>query len=172
MFGDKSRVEIERKFLVTGDAWRQSDDCVHVRCNFCDNQATLEAVMAAFFEGERVRRVLGRGVITVKGPTRGISRVEYEYSIPQDEAEAMLQHLCVGTVIDKVRTRVPLDGVVWEVDEFSGENAGLILAEVELESEDQKLSLPDWIGKEVSDDPRYFNSYLARTPYSTWDQSS
>jgi len=164
-FGDKARVEIERKFLVAGEGWRAGNPGVDVRQGF----------LCAAEDGPtvRVRSVSGagiepRGVVTIKGPTRGISRAEYEYEIPVAEADAMLESLCVGTLVRKTRYRIPHAGLVWEVDVFHADNAGLLLAEVELDDPDQPVVLPDWVGEEVSRDPRYFNAYLARHPYSTW----
>jgi len=158
MFGDKARLEIERKFLVSAE-WKPSGEGVRVIQGFLsiEKRATV-----------RVRRVPERGVITVKGPTVGISREEFEYSIPSEDAERLLEGFCLGTVIDKVRYRIPHRGLVWEVDVFAGENSGLVLAELELESEDQPYEAPSWIGKEVSGDVRYFNSYLAVHPYGGW----
>jgi CYTH domain-containing protein len=159
LFGDKARVEIERKFLLEGDAWRAGAEAVRVRQGFL--AATERCTV-------RVRTVLGRGVMTIKGPTRGFSRHEFEYEIPVEDAEFLLEGFCVGPVIDKVRHRVSHAGLVWEIDVFEGENAGLVLAEVELDSEDQPVELPPWIGEEVTGDERYYNAYLSRHPHSTW----
>jgi CYTH domain-containing protein len=161
LFGDKSRVEIERKFLLRSDAWRRDGvvSAVRVRQGFLSRTERSTV---------RVRVVPDRGVITIKGPTTGFSREEYEYAIPREDAEQILARLCEGTLIDKTRFRIPKGGVVWEIDEFHGENEGLVLAEVELEREDQELSLPEWIGDEVSNDRRYFNAYLAGHPYRSW----
>jgi len=163
-YGDKARIEIERKYLVTGDGWRTGEPGVEVRQGFLCASGSGPTV--------RVRSVSGagiepRGVITVKGPTRGISREEYEYEIPVADAEAMLG-LCTGSVVRKTRYRIPHAGLVWEVDVFHGDNAGLVLAEVELDATDQEVQPPDWVGEEVSSDPRYFNAYLSRHPFTTW----
>ena len=160
MYGDKARVEIERKFLIKDDSWRAGiGDSTEVRQGFLsfDEHATV-----------RVRRVLDIGVITVKGKTQGISRSEFEYQIPKQDADEMLDTLCRGVVIDKTRHRIFVGDLVWEVDEFHGANQGLILAEIELASEDQEFDRPSWLGKEVSYDIKYFNSYLARHPFSSW----
>ena len=160
MYGDKARIEIERKFLIKDESWRNEiGDSTKVRQGFLsiDQKATV-----------RVRRVLDLGVITVKGITEGISRSEFEYEIPKVDADEMLETLCLGTVIEKVRHRILRDDLVWEIDEFLGGNMGLILAELELRSEDQDFERPSWLGEEVSYDPRYFNAYMATKPHSEW----
>ncbi|MGB3615076.1 MAG: CYTH domain-containing protein [Elainellaceae cyanobacterium] len=154
--------ETERKFLVIGDGWRSSSSAVFYRQGYIptQNQATV-----------RVRRAGDRAYLTVKGPTVGITRAEYEYEIPCDDADAMLNNLCQHPLIEKHRHTLSSDGVLWEVDEFRGENQGLILAEVELSDLDQQVTLPDWVGEEVSLDPRYFNANLARQPYGSWAEA-
>jgi CYTH domain-containing protein len=104
----------------------------------------------------------------VKGPSQGAARAEFEYEIPLDDAEAMLDSLCERPLIDKTRYRVEHAGHTWEVDEFHAENEGLVIAEVELASESEGVSLPEWIGDEVTADPRYANSNLVKRPYRTW----
>ena len=151
--------EIEKKFLVKGDDWRGKAVGKRYR------QGYLSTVKERTV---RVRTVDAKGFITVKGQSVGASRSEYEYEIPVTDANEMLDRLCERPLIEKTRYRIPGAGVVWEVDEFGGENRGLIVAEVELESEDQQVSLPDWIGREVTDDPRYFNANLVAHPYSRW----
>jgi CYTH domain-containing protein len=151
--------EIERKYLVTGEGWRSRSTALPFR------QGYLSTVKERTV---RVRVVGDRGLLTIKGITSGATRTEYEYSIPVGDAEAMLDELCERPIIDKVRHLVEHDGVTWEIDEFHGTNEGLIVAEVELESEDQEFSLPEWIGAEVTDDPRYFNANLIAHPYSEW----
>ncbi|MCC5861544.1 MAG: CYTH domain-containing protein [Gammaproteobacteria bacterium] len=150
--------EIERKFLLQGEAWREGASGLDYRQGYLstDKQRTV-----------RVRVVGARAMLTIKGMTHGIRRVEFEYPIPQDDAEQLLA-LCHRPLIEKTRYRVEHAGLVWEIDEFHGENAGLLVAEVELEDESQAIQLPAWVGEEVSDDPRYFNSNLARHPYSEW----
>ena len=96
------------------------------------------------------------------------TRLEFEYEIPIADARILLDELCERPLIEKTRYRIDYGGMTWEVDEFAGENAGLVVAEVELEDEEQEIELPTWIGREVSDDPRYFNSNLIANPYSTW----
>jgi CYTH domain-containing protein len=151
--------EIERKFLVTGDGWRVKGVGKRYR------QGYLSTVKERTV---RVRTVGETGFITVKGISVGAARSEYEYEIPAADANEMLDRLCERPLIEKTRYRIPMAGVVWEVDEFAGENRGLIVAEVELESEDQQVSLPEWIGREVTDDPRYFNANLVAHPFSRW----
>jgi CYTH domain-containing protein len=115
----------------------------------------------------RVRTIDDRGYLTIKGITVGASRMEFEYEIPRQDADTMLG-ICEKPLIEKNRSKVEHGGFVWEVDEFFGENQGLIVAEIELESEDQYFSKPDWVGAEVTGDPRYFNSNLIKNPYTTW----
>jgi adenylate cyclase len=151
--------EIERKFLVVGDAWRQLD----LGKRYCQGYIpTLgKQTVRARIAGEK-------GYLTLKGPTVGITRPEFEYEIPLQEAQAILETLCDKPLIDKIRYRICIDEVVWEVDEFLGENAGLILAEIELLSEAQSFSRPDWLGAEVTGDARYYNSALAKHPFQAW----
>ncbi|MGH7670834.1 MAG: CYTH domain-containing protein [Gemmatimonadaceae bacterium] len=152
--------EIERKFLVRSDDWR-ADASAGVQYR--------QGYLASFPSPVVRVRVAGRGgYLTIKGPTSGITRAEFEYPIPLEDAEAMLDTLGAGPVIRKVRYRVSFGGRIWEVDEFDGANAGLRLAEVELPTADAHVDLPPWVGREVSDDPRYFNANLAVHPYSEW----
>ena len=146
-------LEIERKFLVTGTAWRSPD---------------AQRLVQGYLSRDKARTVRVRiagplAFLTIKGATSGASRVEFEYPIPLADAEALLG-LCEGPLIDKVRHRVAFGGLLWEVDEVLGENAGLVVAEVELEREDQAVDLPPWVGEEVTHDPRYFNSNLVNRP--------
>jgi len=151
--------EIERKFLVTGDVWR----------NLAVGTAYRQGYLSTVKERTvRVRTIDDKGFLTIKGITVGATRAEYEYEIPAVDANEMLDDLCEQPIIEKKRYKVPLDGFVWEIDEFGGVNEGLLVAEVELESEDQAFPKPDWIGEEVTGDPRYFNSNLIANPYTTW----
>ena len=150
-------VEIERKFLVVGTGWRTARPA-HVRQGYLGRDARCTV---------RVRVVAERATLTIKGPTVGATRSEFEYPIPVDEAVELLG-LRDGAIVEKRRHAVELDGLVWEVDEFLGENAGLVVAEVELESEGQAVVPPPWVGQEVTDDPRYANAALAGAPYRTW----
>ncbi len=151
--------EIERKFLVVGDAWRQLAKGTTYR------QGYLSTVKERTV---RVRTIDATGYLTIKGITVGSTRVEHEYEIPADDAREMLDDLCEQPIIEKNRYKIEFDGLVWEVDEFFGVNDGLIVAEVELESEDHAFTKPDWIGEEIVNDPRYFNSNLIAHPYTQW----
>jgi CYTH domain-containing protein len=155
--------EIERKFLVTGEAWRAGAAAPGVAYR----QGYLSAGSDA---GCTVRVRIGgeRAFLTVKGPAAGAARDEYEYPIPPADAAEMLERLCAGGAVEKVRHRVPFGGRTWEVDVFAGENAPLVVAEVELESAGAEVALPPWVGREVTEDPRYTNAALARAPYSRW----
>lgn len=150
--------EIERKFLVNGDSWRQLGEGILYRQGYIPSQGATV----------RVRVAGNQGYLTIKGPTVNFSRSEFEYPIPLADAQEMLDTLCDRPLIEKTRYKIEWAGLVWEVDEFAGANQGLILAEVELTDEAQQVEIPDWIGTEVTGDPRYFNSYLAKQPFSEW----
>lgn len=151
--------EIERKFLVNGDQWRSlGTGTIYRQGYIC---AKKEASV-------RVRVVGDRGYLTIKGITVGRSRAEFEYLIPVADAEIMLDTLCDRPLIEKIRHKIEYAGLIWEVDEFLGENQGLIVAEVELTDENQIFELPEWVGTEVSHDPRYFNVNLGKNPFSKW----
>ena len=153
-------IEIERKFLVRNDDWRALALGQRYRQGYI--AASLDCTV-------RVRIAGDQGYLTIKGATTGISRAEYEYGIPLEDAAQLLDTLCQPPLIEKTRYRIPAaSGLVWEVDEFAGENQGLIVAEIELSDPEQAVELPDWIGEEVSDDPRYLNSNLAKQPFCTW----
>ncbi len=111
-----------------------------------------------------------KGFLTLKGPREGITRSEFEYEIPVDEAQEIIDNFCDEALISKVRHEVHYKGHLWEIDEFTGENSGLTLAEVEIENESAPVPLPDWVGKDISEDERFFNARLARHPISTWTQ--
>ncbi len=151
--------EIERKYLVKGDAWRALATGTHYRQGYLnsDKERTV-----------RIRSTGDKAYITIKGLTVGASRPEYEYEIPVADGNAMLDALAERPIIEKKRHKIPHGGVTIEVDEFLGENAGLVVAEVELQSEGQRFDKPAWLGKEVTGDPRYYNANLVRHPYSTW----
>ena len=151
-------VEIERKFLVKNDQWRGLAPGELYRQGYIP---TLESAV-------RIRVIRDRAFITIKGISQGISRAEFEYEIPLNDAAQMLDTLCKPPLIEKYRHKIERNGLMWEVDEFLGENQGLTIAEVELESADQAIELPDWIGEDVSHDPRYYNSNLAKHPFTTW----
>lgn len=150
--------EIERKFLVDMSKWQDQGDPVLMVQGYLvsDDKATV-----------RVRIAGNKAFLTIKSRTTGISRDEFEYEIPVSDAAALLK-LAKYQPVEKVRWRVHSNGHLWEVDVFKGMNEGLVMAEVELKSDDEKVVLPDWVGLEVSSDARYFNSYLAKRPYSTW----
>ena len=152
-------LEIERKFKVANAGWRDT-----VTRSTSLRQGYLSTKPEATV---RVRLENGVGTLTIKSKTRGISRSEFEYDIPNSEATQLLQ-LCEGPLIEKIRHLVIIGEHTWEIDEFSGDNQGLIIAEIELSSEDESFEKPAWLGKEVSDDARYYNSSLVNHPYSQW----
>lgn len=152
-------IEIERKFLVTGEGWRAAARGEVYRQGYLavDPDRTV-----------RVRVAGDAGYLTVKGRTEGLVRTEFEYLIPGPEAAEMLDRLCLRPLIEKTRYRVEHAGRVWEIDEFGGENRGLVLAEVELGDPADSVELPEWVGEEVSGDPRYYNANLVRHPFMQW----
>lgn len=152
--------EIERKFLVTSDAWRaRANKHMHLRQAYLasDGRASIRVRIADNREA----------TLTIKSRSAEMRRLELEYSIPVIEAEAMIP-LRLGSVIEKVRSEVPFGGLVWEIDVFSGENEGLIIAEVELSDEHQHVEMPPWIGAEVTRQANYYNGSLAQRPFTTW----
>jgi adenylate cyclase len=152
-------VEIERKFLLQGDAWRALGEPVLLRQGYLSSDPARTV---------RVRIEDGRAALTIKGRSTGATRGEWEYPLPLEEAGELLDQLCERPLIEKYRRRIPFGKHVWEVDEFLGANAGLVVAEIELASEDEVFEQPGWIGAEVTGDARYFNSSLIRLPYSQW----
>ncbi len=151
--------EIERKFLVLNDGYKKQSKAVLYKQGFLSTQK--ERVV-------RVRVAGDKAFLTVKGITRSISRSEFEYEIPFEDAETMLNELCEKPLIIKYRYKIPMGDFVWEVDEFLEENKGLVIAEIELEQEGQNYPIPEWLGKEVTKDPKYYNSNLVKNPYSNW----
>lgn len=153
--------EIERKFLLKNENWRGLAEGILYRQAYLNDGS-----------GPTVRvRIIGeRGFLAIKGPTVNAARQEFEYEIPHEEAAEMLDTLAVTPVVEKRRYTIPHDKFIWEVDEFIGANQGLIFAEIELEDADQSFPLPSWVGEEVTDDPRYYNSNLARHPYTSWTE--
>ncbi|WP_310383895.1 CYTH domain-containing protein [Roseateles sp.] len=150
-------IEIERKFLVVGEAWKQGDG---------------ELISQGYLSRDPARtvrvRVTGDAAwLTIKGQSVGASRAEYEYAIPLADAQQLLM-LCEGPRVEKIRRLVPYAGMTWEVDEFLGDNAGLVVAELELSSAEQRFEVPPWVGPEVTEETRYFNSQLAARPFTTW----
>jgi len=153
--------EIEKKFLVKNDSWKKGAKITYYR------QGYLSSVKERVV---RVRTIDKKGFLTIKGITVGVSRNEFEYEIPVEDANIMLDNLCEKPIIEKNRAKVEYEGLIWEIDEFFGENEGLVVAEVELTDENQEFKKPDWVGEEVSGDPRYFNSNLIKNPYKTWNK--
>ena len=151
--------EIERKFLVKNDSFKKLAKGDKYRQGYLNSMK--ERVV-------RVRTINDKGFLTVKGITTGATRAEYEYPIPVKDADAMLDDLCEKPLIEKNRYKISFKGFIWEVDEFFGENQGLICAEIELEQEDQLFEKPEWIADEVTGDPKYFNSNLIQNPYRKW----
>jgi len=152
-------IEIEKKFLLKNDDWRKLAQGKEYR------QGYLSSVKERTV---RIRTIEDTGYLTIKGVSQGASRAEYEYVIPVDEANAMLDTLCEKPLIEKKRFKISYQGFIWEIDEFYGVNQGLIMAEVELASETQPFAKPEWIGVEVTHDSRYFNANLVHHPFSKW----
>jgi adenylate cyclase len=152
--------EVERKFLVRGDSWRPDSPGYHYFQGYLSRDPQRIV---------RVRKAGTSAFLTIKGPPEGISRPEFEYPIPPADAEDLMK-LCVRPFIEKIRYVIEYHGKWWEVDEFRGENEGLVLAEVELTREDEPIDLPPWIGEEVSRDTRYFNSNLVEHPFIRWNK--
>ena len=151
-------VEIERKFLLAGEAWRALGEPLLLRQGYLSSNPAR--VVRVRVEGEHA-------YVTVKGKSVGATRGEWEYPIPLQDANELLA-LCEQPLIEKFRRKIAFAGNVWEVDDFLGANLGLVVAEIELSFEDQPFERPDWIDAEVTHDARYFNSALARHPYSAW----
>jgi len=151
--------EIERKFRMASDDWQSRGAGERFQQGYLsiDPERTV-----------RIRLAGERAWLTIKGHNIGASRPEFEYDIPPPEARQLLA-LCIPPLIDKTRYRIPYGSHTWEVDVFHGDNAGLVIAEVELSAEDEVVALPDWIGEEVTGDPAYYNSNLIRHPYRTWE---
>jgi len=153
-------VEIERKFLVDHSKWAHLEKPAgtHYRQGYLVDDQTRTI---------RIRVAGDKGFITIKGTTNGISRKEFEYEIPADEAAELIENFALSA-IDKIRFKIEFAGHLWEVDEFLGDNSGLIMAEIELKYENEEFKKPDWITIEVSDDARYYNSNLSKNPFKNW----
>jgi len=151
--------EIERKFRVRNESYKLFATGVLYRQGYLnrDKERTV-----------RIRVAGENAFITIKGLTKGFERTEFEYRIPVEEANEMLETICEKPLIEKLRYNIMADGHLWEVDEFIGFNEGLVVAEVELKSTDEQVIIPDWVGMEVTSDPRYFNSNLVINPYKKW----
>ncbi len=156
-------LEIERKFLVSDCSFLRGIEGIECLQGYIPGR-TRSAV--------RVRIKGDRGFLTLKSATSGLTRSEFEYEIPLQDARDILDLLCEKPFVEKTRYEVDFCGDLWEIDVFAGQNEGLVLAEIELRSEDQAVAVPPWLGPEVSHDPRYFNSQLARTPYVQWREQS
>lgn len=156
--------EIERKFLVVDDSWRASV--------FRSTPYRQGYLAGGKSSSVRVRTSDSGAWLNIKGATLGVRRREYEYPIPQSDAEQMLAELCDGALIEKTRHFVEYEGKIWEVDVFEGDNEGLVVAEVELESETEPFARPSWVGEEVSNDTRYYNVCLASHPFKSWGQEA
>lgn len=151
--------EIERKFLVKTADWVPQGAGKYYKQGYLNSQK--ERVV-------RVRIAGDKGQLTIKGITTGVTRAEFEYAIPTEEAGLMLDNLCEKPLIEKHRHKEVHGGKTWEIDVFHGDNEGLVVAELELKSEDEAFDRPAWLGEEVSSDPRYFNSNLLKNPYKNW----
>ena len=155
----KPNQEIERKFLLRDETWKALAQGVTIRQGYLSSHPDRVV---------RVRIYGPDGFVTIKSRTVGTTRGEWEYAIPPADAQTLLDDVCEKPIIDKLRYRIPYKGMLWEVDEFRGENSGLVVAEIELTAEDQAFEKPDWIGEEVTHDRRYFNASLIRNPYKNW----
>ncbi len=153
--------EIEKKFLLTDQSWQG----LAVGKNYCQGYLNSEKGRTV-----RVRIVGDQGILTIKGQNINGVRPEFEYTIPIHDAREMLDLLCHKPLIEKIRYCIPFSGFIWEVDEFKGENEGLLMAEIELEHVGQEFEKPPWIGREVTGDTRYYNANLVRNPYSAWKE--
>lgn len=150
-------IEIERKFLVINDAWREAPAVYFAQGYLSTEKSRTVRV-----------RVAGDGAfLTIKGETQGCSRQEFEYPIPLADGKVLLA-MCEQPLIEKYRRKIPFGDFVWEVDEFLGANAGLVVAEIELPSEDTHFPKPDWAGEDVTSDARYYNANLVKHPWSHW----
>ena len=152
-------VEIERKFLVNTIPTQQINRSKKVKQGYMVNDE---------HQVVRVRSMDSDHFLTIKSNTRGLSRLEFEYQIPQRDALDMFKYLCGPSIIEKTRHYIEFQGHTWEVDEFHGKNQGLVVAEIELKSEDEKFEIPGWVSCEVSHDPRYYNMNLMTNPYDNW----
>ncbi|TRZ66729.1 MAG: CYTH domain-containing protein [Rhodocyclaceae bacterium] len=151
--------EIERKYLVDLAAWKPQGPGTHFKQGYLNTQK--ERVVRVRIEGAQAK-------LTIKGVNVGVTRAEFEYLIPVDDAAILLDNLCEQPLIDKHRHKEVHGGKTWEIDIFHGENDGLVVAEIELASEDEKFEVPAWVAREVSSDSRYYNSNLLKNPYKSW----
>ncbi len=151
--------EIERKYRVDTERWKPQGPGVHFKQGYLNS--AKERVVRVRIEGSKAK-------LTLKGLTTGVTRAEYEYPLPLEDAEVILDQLCEQPLIDKHRHKEEHGGKTWEIDVFHGDNEGLVVAEVELGSEDETVEVPAWAVEEVSSDPRYFNSNLLKHPFRRW----
>ncbi len=151
--------EIERKFLVKDDSFKQGASVAYFHQGYLSAEPSRSV---------RIRVEGNIGKLTIKGMSKGFTRDEFEYEIPLDEAKYMLENMCMQPTIEKKRYKVVVGEYMWEIDEFAGDNAGLVMAEVELPSEDATFASPSWLGEEVTGDVRYYNSSLTKNPYKEW----
>jgi len=151
--------EIERKFLIVNEEWRKHTTGILYRQGYLSTAPERTV---------RVRVIGDKAYFTVKGITKGLTRMEFEYEIPVADANQMLDTLCEQPIIEKLRYELDFANLTWEIDEYLGENHGLLIAELELDHEQQVFSLPSWVGIEVSDDPKYYNANLVANPFSKW----
>ncbi len=157
-------IEIERKFKLASNDWKQQvSEQKKIRQGYLQSGLEPEQISSV-----RVRIADTRATLNIKSAVMSVHRIEYEYSIPLADAEHMLDCLCEGPIIEKTRYLLQQDQNLWEIDIFEGENSGLEIAEVELSHIDEVISLPDWVGEEVSDDQRYYNIYLLKHPFKYW----
>ena len=152
-------VEIERKFLVNTIPSQLIHRSKKVKQGYMVHDE---------HQVVRVRSMDNDHFLTIKSNSKGLSRFEFEYQIPKEDAMDMFEHLCGPGIIQKTRHYIETPNHTWEIDEFHGRNQGLIVAEIELESEDEQFDIPEWVGEEVSDDPRYYNMNLVANPYEVW----
>ena len=152
--------EIERKFLIINDNWKRS---VYETTDYIQGYFNTNKDCSI-----RIRIANNTASINIKSATLGIHRSEYDYPVPVNDAKEMLEHLCIKPLIEKTRYKLKFENHMWEIDVFYGENKGLLVAEIELDSIDEQFSKPDWAGDEVSDDPRYYNVCLVDNPYKNW----
>lgn len=157
-------IEIERKFLVNGDAWRAEVNC---RCVMKQGYLAGEGGRSSM----RVRLEDEEAHLNIKAAVIGSVRAEYDYVIPAADAQEILHTLCIGR-LEKIRHYIEQGDLTWEIDEFIGENAGLVVAEIELSSADQDFDRPGWLGREVTDERCYYNHHLALHPYQTWPDAN
>lgn len=152
--------EIERKFLVTGNGWREH---IQSKQHYIQGYFTTHEACSI-----RIRVTGKKARLNIKSATLGITRSEYDYPIPAKDAEEMLHSLCKKPLLEKTRYFVRHENHLWEIDVFHGDNEGLVIAEIELQSGEEEFARPEWVGKEVSDDPRYYNTCLVDNPWKNW----